>query len=387
MTPVEKHCNPKNREREEAAPSRVALKRCGSYSTEKVYSAVKGAIRELGGIKEYVKKGDKVLIKPNLLAARAPEKAVTTHPEVVRAVIRIVRESGAVPTVGDSHGGARCRMEEVYRATGIRRICQEEKTETVIFDRFKTIKGIPVALAAIESDVLISVPKFKTHSLTLITCGIKNIFGVVPGLYKTRLHMEAPNPEAFAETLTALFASITPVLNVVDAITAMEGEGPGSAGTPRNMNLTAASSDAVALDALLCKITGIEPFSVPAIRLAHEKNLGQGIPRNIKVSGETWESFRLKDFKLPGTTLYHRIPNTILKPLASLLKISPEISGQNCVLCRACVRSCPAGAIRLKQGRMVVDKRRCILCLCCLEFCPENAVEAKPNLFYRLIRG
>ena len=165
-------------------PSKVSLTRCESYESGEVRAAVKRAVDLIGGMGSFIKPGDNVLIKPNLLSASPPEKAVTTHPEVLRAVIRLVKASGGIPGVGDSHGGSHHRMEAVYEKTGIGGVCDNENVKKLIFEKSKKINNIPIAAAALEADKIISLPKFKTHSLTVLTAGIKNMFGIVPGLYK-----------------------------------------------------------------------------------------------------------------------------------------------------------------------------------------------------------
>ncbi len=364
-------------------PSKVSLVRCEDYSPDKVYAAVKKSLELIGAIESFVKPGDRVLIKPNLLSARAPEKAITTHPEVLRAVIRLVKSAGGVPGVGDSHGGSHHRMEEVYEKTGTGRVCEEEKTQKLVFEKFKMVEGFPIALAALEADVLISLPKFKTHSLTVLTAGVKNVFGVVPGLYKTRCHMQAPGPEAFQELLARVYRCARPHLSVLDGITAMEGEGPGSAGVPRQMNLIASSPDAASLDSVLCRIMGIEPEAVGLIRQMRLKGLGE--TKNIEILGEKWEAFHKKDFRLPRTTFAHKLPGAALKPLTFLLKTYPEIDPSLCRNCGICLKDCPAEAISRKKGKLVFDRKKCVLCLCCLEFCPHRAVYIRKNKLLELL--
>ena len=365
-------------------PSEVALARCSSYDREEVFRAVKKAVSLLGGIKRFVKPGAAALIKPNMLSAKPPEDAITTHPEIVRAAIKLVREAGGIPRVGDSHGGSHYKMKEVYARTGIGKVCDEENAEKLVFEKFKEINGIPVALDALEADAIISLPKFKTHSLTTLTAGIKNMFGAVPGLYKTRCHMEAPNPAAFAKLLAEVYGRARPRLTILDGITAMEGEGPGSAGTPVPMELVAASADAVSLDAVLCGIIGISPLSVPLIREAKAKNLGEA--EDIKILGEKQESFYREGFKLPGATLLHKLPNALLRPVSLLLKTFPDADPAACVRCGACVESCPAGAVTEGKNGLRFDRKKCILCLCCMEFCPHNAVYIRKNLLFRILR-
>ncbi len=364
----------------------VSLKRCSSYRREEVYAAVKDCVDLLGGMEVFIKPGESVLIKPNLLSARPPEECITTHPEVLRAVIKLVKKAGGAPMVGDSHGGSHHRMEHVYDRTGIGRVCSEEDTKCLIFEKFRMINGVPVALPALESDKLISVPKFKTHSLTVITAGVKNIFGVVPGLYKTRCHMEHPNPSAFSKLLVDIYGSVRPDLTILDGIGAMEGEGPGSAGTPRNMDLIAVSEDAVSVDALLCAIIGINPYAAPTVREAAMRGLGEGDLKNIKILGDGYESFRKEDFKLPKVTFLHRTPNVFLKTLTRLFKMVPDVMAEKCGGCGVCVKNCPAGACHLEKGRIIFERSRCILCLCCLEFCPNGAVYIRKNMFSRLLR-
>ncbi len=365
--------------------SKVSLKRCGSYRQPEVYAAISEAIGLLGGMELFVKPGDRVLIKPNLLSARPPERAITTHPEVLRSVIRLVKEAGGRPMVGDSHGGSHYKMEDVYEKTGTGRVCEEEGAEKLVFEKFKKINGIPIALAALEADVLISIPKFKTHALTIMTAGIKNVFGAVPGLNKTQCHMQAPSPSAFAKLLADVYSYVTPGLSILDGITAMEGEGPGSSGTPRQMDLVACSADAVSLDSVLCRIIGVDPSSVAVIKEAGKRSLGESDPGKIQILGDDWRSFHKKDFKLPRTTLLHRLPNYALKPLAFMLGTEPDIKHDSCRKCGICAKSCPAEAISEIGGRLVFDRKKCILCLCCMEFCPHNAVYIRKNLLFRLL--
>ena len=364
-------------------PPEVSLVRCGSYGREEVYKAVRKSVGLIGGIRRFVKPGETVLVKPNMLSARPPEEAVTTHPEVVRAVIKLIREAEGAPRVGDSHGGSHHRMEEVYEKTGIGKVCDEEKVEKLVFEKFRKIDGIPVALEALEADSVVSVPRFKTHSLTLLTAGVKNMFGIVPGLFKTRCHMEAPNPAAFAKLLAKVYSFRPPSLTVLDGVTAMEGEGPGSAGTPKKMDLIAASCDAASLDETLCRIMGVNPEEVPLLRETRKIFPARG---EAEIEGEKWEAFHKEDFKLPGGTFLHRLPNAVLRPAALLLKTFPDVNPANCTRCGVCLKNCPAGAITEKKGGLVFNRHKCILCLCCLEFCPHNAIAIRKNPIFRLVR-
>lgn len=366
--------------------SKVALVRCDSYQSHNVYEAVKKSVDLLGGIKSYVRSGSRVLIKPNLLSAKPPTSGINTHPEIVRAVIRLVKQAGGEVSVGDSPGGSVKKMAEVYAASGIEQVCREENVRTVNFDRVKVIKDIPLATAVLETDVFISLPKFKTHSLMLLTGGVKNVFGIVPGLFKTECHKRAPNPVNFARLLVDVYSYARPHLSIVDGIVGMEGDGPATGGILRKINLIAASTDAVSLDAVLIRIMGLEPFDVATTREAHRRGVGIGSMDRIEIVGDDLEQFIQAGFRLPKTTLLHRMPNFLLRVLSGFFKVKPDVKPDKCKDCGVCIRSCPVGALYSQNGRIKFDRHKCILCLCCHEFCPENAIFIKENLFIRMIR-
>ncbi len=369
------------------AKSRVSLIRCSSYRPHKVYDAVRKAIDPLGGINSIIKPGNRVLIKPNLLSAKPPESGIDTHPEVVRAAIRLAKEAGGIVEVGDSPGGSVKKMADVYTGSGIRKVCEEENVGIAGFDKVRIIRGIPVATAPLEADVFISLPKFKTHSLMILTAGIKNVFGIVPGLFKTECHKLAPHPASFAKLLVDIYGYARPHLSILDGIVGMEGDGPAGGGTLREINLVAASTDAVSLDAVLSRIIGVEPFDIPTTREACRRGLGNGRIEDIDVVGGNLEQFIQPGFKLPKTTLYHRLPNSLMRVLSLFLRIKPDVRRDLCKNCGLCVESCPVGAISsTEKGGIEFDYGKCILCLCCHEFCPENAIFIKENIIARLIR-
>ncbi|MDP3804293.1 MAG: DUF362 domain-containing protein, partial [Candidatus Omnitrophota bacterium] len=224
--------------------SKVAIARCADYDRDKVFDAVRKAVDLLGGMSEFAKPGMKVLLKPNLLSARTPAEGVDTHPEVVRAVVRLVKSSGATPVVGDSPGGYGKNIDEVFEISGMKRMAEEEGVELVKFTGSKFVDGIPISRRVFDSDLFISIPKLKTHSITILTAAIKNTFGTIPGLYKAECHSRAPKEEDFAKIIAKVHSIARPHLTVLDGIVGMEGDGPAS-GNLRNMNFIMASRDAV----------------------------------------------------------------------------------------------------------------------------------------------
>lgn len=367
--------------------SKVAIAKCKDYSSERVTEAVFHTLRLLGGIESFAKRGDSVLIKPNLLSPRAPEDAVTTHPEIVRAVIRLVKKTGAQILVGDSPGTffTSRDVDSVYEKTGIKRITEEEKVELVKLDKSRIINGYPIAEIALNASLIISLPKLKTHAFTVMTGAIKNTFGLIPGHFKVECHRNKPKPKDFVKTLLDIFEIIKPHLYIMDGIVGMEGDGP-AAGDPREIGLTLASSDAVSLDVVVSELVGLPSYKDIVINEARRRGIGQADISNIEILGEAIEDIKIKDFKLPKTS--HRtelLPDFIVNFLTRLIGFWPVIDEKLCKKCEVCKNSCPANAITINKDVSRINKKICIRCFCCSEVCPYKAVCIKRNFFANLL--
>ena len=366
--------------------AKVSLVRCPDYDTARVFEAVKRSVDLLGGIGVFVKPGMKVLLKPNLLSARLPEEGVDTHPEVVRAVARLVKASGGEPSIGDSPGGYEKDIREVFEKSGMKRIAEEEGVELVNFDKSKFIDGFPIARQVFDCDAMISIPKLKTHMITIITAALKNTYGTVTGPYKTECHLKAPRPEEFAGIVARVHSISRPRLNILDAITAMEGDGPSS-GTLRNMAMIMASEDAVAMDSCIARIVGLEPSDVLVTKEAAAMGLGECDISKIEITGEDIGAFIAPGFKLPQTMPVKFIPNGVLNSLTGLVKFWPYIDKSVCRKCNLCKVTCPVSAIDDSGGDYKVDRKRCIRCMCCHEVCPYRAIYIKRNILTKMIWG
>ncbi len=366
--------------------SKVSIIRCRNYETDKVCDAVKKAVDLLGGIDKFVKHGAKVLLKPNLLSARRPEEAVDTHPEVVRAVSRIVRKAGGKVMIGDSPGGYGNNIDEVFEKSGIGQVAKEEGAELVKFTISRAIDGIPITRHVLDSDCIISIPKLKTHSLTVLTAAIKNMFGTIPGLAKTACHSKAPKEEDFAKVIAKVHSISRPHLTIVDGIMAMEGDGP-SAGMPRKTNFIMAGTDAVAIDSCIAAIIGLDPFDILVTKEAYELGLGEANLENIEIVGDNIDAFLIANFRLPQTTPLKLMPKTIANGVAGLIKFKPYIHSDICTRCNLCKISCPVNAIRIEEDFCKIDYKKCVRCLCCHEVCPYKAITIKRNILTRIILG
>jgi len=374
--------------------SKVSIVRCNSYEQKEVEEAVRESLQLIGGLDEIIKPQDRVLLKVNMINSDFPEKAATTHPSVLRAVIRVVKEMGGEPVVGDAPGVAYRYIERTWQKTGLRRAAEEEGAEAINFREIKEIDNstnnqkIPVlhvAKEVLDADVVVSLPKLKTHSFTLFTGAIKNLYGTIPGFRKKELHALAPRPQDFAELMVDIFSVIKPSLAIMDGVVGMEGEGP-VAGSPRKVGLILASKDLVSLDAVASNIIGYHPFDIEITKVAAKRGLGVGKLEEIEIKGVPLNEVKIEDFKLVSNlnTLLKRVPSfvfSLLRPAASLLlKVTPGVDEDSCRRCGDCAEACPVKAIKMENNKCpLINQKRCIRCFCCTEVCPYGSMKIERN--------
>ena len=381
--------------REETMAPSVSITKCSTYGTDEVESAVGRAVELAGGMGRFVKKGERILLKPNLLSAKPSEKAVTTPPEVVRAIIGLVRRAGATPVVGDSPGlGSALK---VARRCGVLDVCVQTNTPLVDLKTLvivenpggHTFKRLEIAREALEFDGIINIPKVKTHAQMYLTLGVKNLFGCVPGKRKPQWHLSAGvDGLQFASMLLDLAAFLSPRLTIADGIVAMEGNGPGS-GDPRELGLVFCSADCLAMDAVIAGVLGADPQKTPILRAALSRGLTSARAGNITVTGEDIEGVRVSDFRFPpplNVNFASSLPDFLDKRIRKALTSRPHIDPRACNLCRVCVKVCPAG-VMTAGGRIRIDYDMCIRCYCCQEMCPQGAISARDGWLKRLIPG
>jgi len=359
-------------------PSKVCIVKCPDYSPENVDQAI-AKIFQLLNLGSLISPGQKVLLKPNLLTDTPPDKGITTHPAIIKAVAEEVKGLGASPFLGDSPGGAGVQYSKAIDQTGMK----HAGIPIVNFEESST-KGF-ISKIALDADVIINMPKLKTHELTQMTCGIKNMFGCVPGLQKVKYHFDAPRPEEFSEVLVNIFEKVRPAITIVDAVVVMEGQGPAN-GKLRRLNLLVASTDTVAVDAVCSRMIGYEPMEIDTTRIAYQRGLGEADISKIEILGDKLEIF--EDFQHPKyiASLLNRIPkhlNKFIKPLINIIRKRPKINKKKCVKCMICVNSCPSHAIDNKSFK--INKNKCIMCFCCRELCKYGAVDLKESILWKLL--
>jgi ferredoxin len=275
-------------------------------------------------------------------------------------------------------------VDYVYEQSGIKKVCAEEDVELVRFDKRRWRGKFPMTTWIDDCEHLVSVPKFKTHEFTLLTGAVKNLYGLVSGTYKTELHKKYYQREEFSRILVDIYGQKRPALSVVDGIVAMEGDGPGTSGTLRDLGLIIAGADGVAIDSVLAVIMGIKPHDVLTNREAEARGLGESNIANIQIAGEILEGLNERPFLLPAASLRSRIPQPVINLIKNFIRYRPVVRYGDCSSCGACIEACPNKAISRKNGKIFIDYSRCISCFCCQEACPNSALKVKKSLLARL---
>lgn len=371
--------------------STVSLVRCETYEPRELEASVREAVDLLGGISCFVRPGDRVLLKPNLLSAHPPERRITTDPEVVRTVARMVLEAGGSPFIGDSPGldpfrrvAAKTGMDEIARQLGIE-IVELSRPTPVSLPPDAVFKKLEIAYQALNADVVINLPKLKTHSQMLLTLGVKNLFGTIVAQRKAEWHhMAGVDRDTFGSLHLDIYLAIKPALNILDGVWGMEGNGPAN-GKPRRLSLIAASSDAVALDVGICDLLGVPLRSFPLYRAARARGIGQTAVDQITFKGESPQAFEIRDFRIPRLDSLGMLPETFDWFTKRFLVSKPIPQGDSCTGCGHCTQICPADAIQLEDRKINFDYMRCIRCYCCQEICPQNGIGFSRGLLVRLL--
>lgn len=366
----------------------VSIVKCRAYHEDTVYQKVKEAVDLLGGIKNFVSPGQRILLKPNLAIGRPPENCVNTHPLVVKAVALLVKEAGATVLIGDSPmlGSAKkaankCGLEEIAQDLGVDIV--EFEPATFQNPDGRIFKSFTIGKIIKEVDRVINISKLKTHALMVLTLSVKNMFGCVPATRKGQWHVrtsgEGLGVEYFAQMLLDLNYFVNPVLNIVDGVIGMEGQGPGF-GDPRHFGLLIAGTDGVALDRIISEMLNIKADRVPVLRVANREGYGVAKLEDINTLGERLEDHRVSDLKLaPKEDGFAKLPKSLKKFLKVYVTTRPLINQEKCEACEMCAQACPLSCIAIDQGRLEIDRHRCIQCLCCMEICPNGAIDLIPG--------
>lgn len=375
---------------------------CPDY--EQAEACIRALVEQMGGMGRFVRPGERIVLKANLLRAAPPESAICTHPAVVEAVARLVKEAGGTPVICDSPGGALHKesvLRSLYEKTGMAaaaaaagaELSMDSSTRTVSLPEGKVLRQAEIITPVAEADGVIDLCKMKTHVLMSMTGAVKNLFGVIPGLSKVGYHATHPDHATFADVLLDLTGYVKPRLSLMDGILAMEGDGPGSSGTPRQAGLLLAAANPLALDTAAGAIMNLPRQDNPVLLAAERRGLTPCRMEDVELIGGTVEELRMADYKFPASTKSNLMD--FLGPLArpaerlckKALSQTPRIDGAKCVGCGICAKSCPGQAIAMtapgKKAR--ISQKACIHCYCCHELCPQKAVELHQSWLGRLL--
>ena len=375
---------------------------CPDYSQAE--ACIRALVEQMGGMGRFVRPGERIVLKANLLRAAPPESAICTHPAVVEAVAKLVKEAGGTPVICDSPGGALHKegvLRSLYEKTGMAaaaaaagaELSMDSSTRTVSLPEGKVLRQAEIITPVAEADGVIDLCKMKTHVLMSMTGAVKNLFGVIPGLSKVGYHATHPDHATFADVLLDLTGYVKPRLSLMDGILAMEGDGPGSSGTPRQAGLLLAAANPLALDTAAGAIMNLPRQDNPVLLAAERRGLTPCRMEDVELIGGTVEELRMADYKFPASTKSNLMD--FLGPLArpaerlckKALSQTPRIDGAKCVGCGICAKSCPGQAIAMtapgKKAR--ISQKACIHCYCCHELCPQKAVELHQSWLGRLL--
>lgn len=373
---------------------RVGIARCQSYDPEEVNQALSLAVERAGGLPHTG--GHKTLLKANLLAPRSPEEAVTTHPEIIRALARQLseRDETVSLTVADTPGYIfQDQWEELFQKTGVASLRDDALKMDVVplisqglceveLPEGKTLKKARIAQMALTANQMYSVAKLKTHVETEMTGCIKNLFGIADTATRKTAH-SAPSLEWLAQGILDLFSIRTPDFCVLDAVQAMEGDGP-SRGTPVLTGWILAGTNALAVDMMGARIMGYkDPLQIPLLKIAAARGIGPSLPEEIELVGADPHEIEHTGFKKSSGRL-RWIPTSLRGFIHGLVALKPDLRQDLCTQCGICAKVCPVNAITLTSEGPVIDCRLCVKCLCCHEMCPEGAMMVKRNFLARL---
>ncbi len=377
----------------------VVIVPCGGYSEEEVFPALEQALAPLGGL-DWVAPGMKIAVKVNLVSSAKPEQAVTTHPGLVCALVKLLALRGADVVVGDSPGGLynAAHLNRVYAAAGMKavehwggRLNQDFTEREASFPQGKVCRQFQYTAWLDGADAIIDFCKLKTHGMMAMTCGAKNMFGAIPGTVKTECHFRYQDPRDFARMIVDLAEYFKPRLTIVDAVECMEGNGP-TGGTPRHMGAVLAGENPHKVDLVCAGLIGLKREEVPTLEAALERGLIPPSAGELTVAGEPG-AFAVSDFQLIGTSnshLFRGDGTSLLRRLKGaamerLLAQRPQLDPSKCVGCGLCRDVCPARAITMAGNRPRIDRKACIRCFCCQEFCPESAMKVRRTAVARLL--
>ena len=380
----------------------VLISRTGEYDAAALAEVIRTHFNMLGGAELF--SGKKVAVKPNLVAAKKPERAATTHPAMLTAVLNVIKEySPASLIIAESPGGpySEAALKVIYSSCGITDAAEQcgvelnydTSSKSVSYAEGEQCRRFNIITPLAEADVIVNLPKLKSHSLTMLSGAMKNMYGSVPGTEKVEMHARYHDPVNFADMIIDLdltLMSRSKLITVCDAILSMEGNGP-TGGVPRKTDFILTSLSPFCLDLAAAATVGFEG-RVPMLSHAVRRGLCPGTADEIEYPMLSPDDVKIDDFMPPESgsgKILNNFSDILGGRLVRFLSPHPEIDSSRCVGCGKCRDSCPVGTIKIietRRGKKArIGKKKCIRCYCCQELCPINSVKTKKNLLIKLI--
>ena len=381
--------------------TKVSIRACESYDYDVFRKSFEKMMEDIGGLDKFIKEGSKVVIKPNLVIKKNPEEGATTHPVLVRIVCEELLKLNCEVMIAESPGGPynKSNLKGFYKTCGLINELEgldvkfnyDTSEVQVHNDDAVYLKTMEVIKPIADADFVINLCKLKTHKMAKYTGGVKNLYGVIPGLKKAEIHYRFQKEELFCENvLLDICDYVKPTLTIMDGVEAMEGEGP-TAGDVRKVGVLIASSSPYALDIAGCKIINLDPIKVGTVRGSIKRNLIKDDFSDIEFVGDNIEKFIVKDFKIPVTSsdfrlLSLKLPKVLGDIADKVITPKPVVDYKKCVKCGKCMVACPAKVIEIGKKGAKINLKKCIRCYCCHELCPKKAIHIKQNIFFKLIK-
>jgi uncharacterized protein (DUF362 family)/NAD-dependent dihydropyrimidine dehydrogenase PreA subunit len=382
--------------------NKVYIVQCKDY--DEVDDKLPTLINLMGGMGRFARQGERIVLKVNLLREARPAEAVSTHPSVVAAVATLARKEEAVPVIADSPGGGyrytAKTLDSIYRTSGMHQAAKQAgikvnwdtTSKPVSYPDGILTKHFDIITPILEANAVFNLCKMKTHLFTVMTGAVKNIFGVIPGLSKPGYHAKLHDVQRFASMLLDLIQCVRPRLTIMDAVVAMEGDGPGT-GDPKQVGLLIGSENPLALDVVASEIMNLDRRGNPIIMEAERRGLKPTGLEDIEVIGANMADVKVPDFKRPQTSVgrlgLDRMPwyQRIIEPLfKDAFTLRPRVIWHRCIACGTCIEGCPMEAISFVKERAFIDDTKCIRCYCCHEMCPEEAIGLYSGWLYQLVK-
>ncbi len=372
----------------------VSVRRCDQYELSLLRHNIGKAITDCSSSNPMIKFGDRILLKPNLLRAASPDRAIVTHPLFVQAVAEILSDYGAHLSIGDSPPLG--NLNRVLLKSGYEPFLKRMNIKIVPFLNKKIVefgddriyKRLELAAEAFEFDRLVNLAKLKTHCQMTLTLAVKNLFGLVIGTDKASWHLRAGRvTDNFAHVLLQIYETVRPDISILDGILGMQGNGPNT-GEPRQVGIVSASTDAIAMDSVIARLVGFPVESVRTCVLGNELKLGNSSFDRIEVIGDDLTGFPITDFKAPKSmSMAWNLSywNPVRRFMENHIITKPKIDASVCKNCGICMNHCPPQAISEKDGKMAIDRKACISCFCCHELCGSEAITITQPLLGRLL--